>query len=140
MLGRSDRLGDRARLALGAIRFVNGAVAIVAPGVLVRRLGGDPGTSPGALYAFRLFGVRTVLLAAELLMADDPLRDHVRRTAVIVHASDTTLAALGAWRRELPPRAAMTTVLISAINTILALLVWPHNRSPDHAAAGSTRN
>jgi hypothetical protein len=72
-----------------------------------------------------MFGVRTVLLAVELLLSDGLLRDHVRRTAVIVHASDTTAAALGAWRRELPPRAAITTVLISGVNTVLAFLVWP---------------
>lgn len=128
---RADRLGDRARIALGAIRLVNGVLGIVAPGMLIRRLGGDPAASPAALYAFRMFGVRTVLLAVELLLSDGPLRDHVRRTAVIVHASDTTAAALGAWRRELPPRAAMTTVSISAVNTVLALLVWPRRNRGD---------
>ena len=133
-----DRLGDRARTALGAIRLINGVLGIVAPAILIRRLGGDPASSPAALYAFRLFGVRTVLLAVELLLADGPVGEHARRTAVIVHASDTTVAALGAWRRELPPRAAMTTVLISAVNTILALLVWPRRGSPDHSETAST--
>jgi hypothetical protein len=122
---RADRLADHARIALGAIRLANGILGIVVPGMLIRRLGGDPAASPAALYAFRMFGVRTVLLAVELLLSDGLLRDHVRRTAVIVHASDTTAAALGAWRRELPPRAAITTVLISGVNTVLAFLVWP---------------
>jgi hypothetical protein len=140
MPGHSARLGDKARIALGSIRLVNGALGIVAPSILIRRLGSDPATSPAALYAFRLFGVRTVLLAVELLMADGPLRDHVRRTAVIVHASDTTVAALGAWRRELPLRAAMTTVLISGVNTILALLVWPRAGRHGLPAAASARD
>jgi hypothetical protein len=55
---------------------------------------------------------------------------------VVVHASDTAAAALGAWRGELPPRAAMTTVLISATNTVLALLVWPRGGSPGRGAPG----
>jgi hypothetical protein len=137
MSGHSARLGDRARIALGAIRLINGALGIVAPCILIRRLGSDPATSPAALYAFRLFGVRTVLLAVELLMADGPLRDHVRRTAVIVHAADTTVAAVGAWRRELPPQAALTTVLISGVNTVLALLIWPRSNRPGLTAAAS---
>ena len=121
----SDRVGDYARVALAGIRLVNGTLGLVAPALLVRRLGGDPATSPAALYAFRLFGVRTVLLAAELLTPDGPVRDHVRRTAVVVHASDTAAAAVGAWRRELPARAALTTVVISGVNTVLAILARP---------------
>jgi hypothetical protein len=134
---RSKYLANNARIALGVIRLINGALGIIAPGILVRRLGGDPKVSPAALYAFRLFGVRTVLLAVELL-ADGPLRDHTRRTAVIVHASDTAGAALGAWRRELPPRAGVTTVLISATNTVLALLVLPRKPSPALPATSLT--
>jgi hypothetical protein len=99
------------------------------PGVLVHRLGGEAAASPVARYAFRLFGVRTTLLAAELLLGDEPVRDHARRTAVIVHATDTAAAAWGAWRRELPRRTAMTTVVISAVNTLLAVLARPRRRS-----------
>jgi len=126
---RRNRRAEQARIMLGVIRLINGGLGILAPGVLVRRLGSDPAANPAALYAFRLFGVRTVLLAVELLLAKGPLREHVRRTALIVHASDTTAAALGAWRGELPPRAALTTVLISGVNTVLAFLVWPCKRS-----------
>ena len=118
---------DGARYLLAAIRIFNGALALGAPDVLTRRLGAEPTGVNN--YAFRLFGVRTVLLAVELLLAEGPLREHVRRTALIVHASDTTAAALGAWRGELPPRAALTTVLISGVNTVLAFLVWPRKGS-----------
>jgi hypothetical protein len=126
---RRNRRAEQARIMLGVIRLINGGLGILAPGVLVRRLGSDPAANPAALYAFRLFGVRTVLLGVELLLAEGPLREHVRRTALIVHASDTTAAALGAWRGELPPRAALTTVLISGVNTVLAFLVWPRTGS-----------
>ena len=137
MPDRSNRLADRARIALGTIRLINGVLGIVAPGVLVRRLGSDPSASPAACYAFRLFGVRTVLLAAELLVADGPMRDHARRTAVIIHAADTAVAAWGLWRRALPPRIAMTTVAISAVNTVLAVLSWPRRTAPDPKAPPS---
>lgn len=139
MAHRSCRLSENARILLSLIRLGNGALGIVAPGFLVRRLGGDPAASPAALYAFRLFGVRTVLLAAELLLARGPLAGHVRRTALVIHASDTLAAALGAWRGELPPRAAKTTVLISGINTLLALLAWPRGDSLDSPPQSSTR-
>jgi len=125
MNDRSDHTRDYARVALAGIRLANGTLGLVAPALLVRRLGGDPTAAPAALYAFRLFGVRTVLLAAELLLPEGPGRDHARRTALVVHASDTAMAALGAWRRELPPQAAATTIAISALNTGLALLMRP---------------
>jgi hypothetical protein len=136
---RPPRHAERARLLLGIIRLINGVLGILAPGFLVSRLGGDPAMNPSALYAFRLFGVRTVLLAVELLMADGPLGDHVRRTAVVVHAADTTAAALGAWRRELPPRAAIMTVVISGANTALAFLVWPYGNRDGRSANSPTR-
>ena len=134
MAERGHRLAKRARIALGAIRLVNGALGIAAPGLLIRRLGSDPAASPAALYAFRLFGVRTALLAAELLLTDGPVLNHARRTAVFIHASDTLAAAWGAWRRELPPRAALTTLLISAGNTMLAVLTWPRRTGPNPEA------
>lgn len=131
MSTRGSRAADRARIALGAIRLINGATGIIAPSVLVRRLGNQPAVCPAASYAFRLFGVRTVLLAADLLFAKGPVRDHARRSAVIIHAADTVAATWGAWRRELPPRAAAITVAISAANTALALLAWPRTVPAD---------
>ena len=130
-----SRLADRARIVLGVIRLINGALGLLAPGVLVRRLGGEATTSSVARYAFRLFGVRTILLAAELLLANGPVRDQARRTAVIVHAADTTAAAWGAWRRELPPRVAMATIVISSINTLLAVLARPRSTPPSVTAS-----
>jgi hypothetical protein len=134
-----SRLADRARTTLGVVRLINGALGLLAPGVLVRRLGGEATASPVARYAFRLFGVRTILLGAELLLPNGPVRDQARRTAVIVHAADTAAAAWGAWRRELPPRIAMATVAISAINTLLALLARPRSTQPSIAMPAAPR-
>ena len=124
---RSHRFQGAARVALAGVRLVNGSLGLFAPQVLIRRLGDDPEASPTARYAFRLFGVRTIVLAAELLLRDGPVRDHVRRTAVVIHASDTAAAAFGGLRREVPPRVAAMTVLISGLNTVLALLARPRN-------------
>ena len=62
---------DIARTALGAIRIVNGALALLAPRWLARRLGAEPDAERSVVYALRLFGIRTVLLGADLWRRDD---------------------------------------------------------------------
>src|SRR5207247_11152232 len=74
---------DAARTTLGAIRIVNGALALVAPRWLARRLGAQPETERSVVYALRLFGVRTVLLGADLWRRDDAARDHAVNVAVM---------------------------------------------------------
>jgi hypothetical protein len=115
------RMGTWARYGLAAIRLFNGTVALIAPERLSRRLGINPDTSPGAIYAFRLFGIRTVIIGAELLLLDGEDLDRSLRNGVLIHASDT-LAAVGAGaRRQLPARPALLATLISSVNTGLAL-------------------
>ncbi|MCD6033041.1 MAG: hypothetical protein K0S78_5223, partial [Thermomicrobiales bacterium] len=46
---RCNRRAERARIVLGVIRLINGGLGILAPGILVRRLGSDPAASPAAL-------------------------------------------------------------------------------------------
>jgi hypothetical protein len=123
---RSSRIQTYARLTLAGIMLFNGGVALVAPGLLARRLGVNPKTSPALLYVFRMFGVRTVLIVLDLLR-EGPARDKALRAAPFVHASDTTAAAL-AGLGGLEKRSAVTIVAVSAVNTILALLA----RSNEH--------
>jgi hypothetical protein len=52
-----------AQRLLGAIRLFNGAVALVAPEVMARRLGTDPDAAPAPIHPLRMFGVRTVVPA-----------------------------------------------------------------------------
>jgi hypothetical protein len=104
-----------AAVALAGIRLVNGTIGLVAPQVLAQRLGAEP-ADPALLYALRLFGVRTVVIALDL-MRDDRA---ALRTAVPIHASDTIAAVLLA--RRLPARQGAAVVGISALNTCLALL------------------
>lgn len=125
-LTRSYRIQTYARLTLAGIMLFNGGVALVAPGLLARRLGVNPKTSPALLYVFRMFGIRTVLIVVDLLR-EGPARNKALRAAPFVHAADTTAAAL-AGLGGLEKRPAVTIVAVSAVNTILALLA----RSAEH--------
>ena len=111
-----------ARVSLGVIRLANGALALVAPDVLGKRLGVSTDTSPGFGYAFRLFGVRTVLLGVDLLRAGDGPGDPVVRRALVVHPADTVAALVVLGRHELPAKGARVAVAASALNAGLAVL------------------
>lgn len=109
-----------ARILLGGIRFANGTVGLLAPEVFVRRL--DPGhePSPAALYAFRLFGIRTVLLGLELFLRPGVQRRRSLRRGVLIHASDAVAAGLLGVQGRVPVRTAAAVALISIINVLLA--------------------
>ncbi|MEV8524398.1 MULTISPECIES: hypothetical protein [unclassified Streptomyces] len=121
-----------ARYSLAGIRLVNGAAALLAPRVMARRLGADP-EQPALIYVLRMFGVRTVVIGAQLLCpadADELVR--ALRTGTLIHASDA-LAAAGAGRAGLLPcRMAVATTVISTVNVALTLVAqgWPC-RPPD---------
>jgi hypothetical protein len=58
-----------------SIRLFNGVAGTKRAVTLARQLGVDPAAAnPAALYALRLFGVRTVLIGAQLLMQDGGVR------------------------------------------------------------------
>jgi uncharacterized protein YjeT (DUF2065 family) len=114
--------GDAARFALAAVRIVNGTAALVAPRFAAGRLGTSPEATAASVYPLRMFGIRTVVVGAELLVRNRAVRRTALDAALVVHASDTCAAALGGLRRELPRRQAAVLVLVSAANTALALL------------------
>lgn len=119
----SQQVRDYARIALGAIRLFNGGVALLAPQVLARQVGVDPDASPGTLYFERLFGVRTVIIGLQLLWSkpgED--RSEALRLAIIIHASDTLAATLASMSGKLPGKSGILVPLISAINTLLAII------------------
>ncbi|MFG3025059.1 hypothetical protein ACGFZQ_42315 [Streptomyces sp. NPDC048254] len=107
--------------ALAGIRLFNGVTGLLAPDLLIRRLDPDrEPPSPAAVYAFRLFGIRTILLGLDLLTnRDERLREDLR-DGVLIHGSDTATAATLGLSGRLPPRTAALTTLISAANTVLA--------------------
>jgi hypothetical protein len=118
---------DHARLALATIRLVNGTLALVAPNVLLRRLGADPAVNKVAIYPMRMFGIRTIVLGVQLLIdAPSPEAD---RFGVLIHATDAATAITAGARRQLPPRVAAMTSVISLVNTGLAVVIaWPEKR------------
>ncbi len=121
MLDKYEQVRDYARMALGCIRLFNGLAGLLAPSVLLSGLGLDPQANPGACYAFRLFGVRTIILGAELFSRDDEIRARSLRLGVAIHASDTAAAAISGIRGQLPRGAATRVALLSAFNTFLSL-------------------
>jgi hypothetical protein len=117
-----QKAGTGARYTLAAVRGVNGVASLLVPQVLAKRTGVDPEANPAALYVLRLFGVRTVYLALELVFArGDHLRDALK-VAPAIHASDALSAFAAGRAGQLPPKSARTGTIISSVNFILALL------------------
>jgi hypothetical protein len=116
---------------LASIRLINGALALVVPDILGSRLGVRTATSPGLGYAFRLFGVRTVLLGVQLWVAPNDPKNPVIKQAIIIHASDTAAAIAVLKLNELPRRGAIMAIAISAVNTVLALILNLRVRQTD---------
>jgi hypothetical protein len=120
-----EKIGTGARNALGIVRFVNGAIGLVAPAVIMRRFGeDDPAGNPAATYALRLFGIRTVLIGADLLRKRGSELDHAVRVAPIIHASDTATVLALQRSKQLSPELARPLALISGANTLLAVLAF----------------
>jgi hypothetical protein len=122
--GRTSRLGESARVLLAVIRIINGSLALLAPPVISRPLSEnpDPEAREPSYYPFRLFGVRTVIIGAELLSRDPEVRERAVRIALPIHATDTVSAALGGLLGEMPPRSSVRLTALSGTNTLLALL------------------
>lgn len=135
MTGRLKSVPDYARVVLAAVRLFNGSVALLVPAAIVRRLGADPEANPVAFYALRMFGVRTILIGAELLMPAGEARTRALRMAPLIHASDTVAAVTLGVRGGLPRRAGMTVILISMTNVILAFIAQPRRASEATSSA-----
>ena len=114
-------------MLLAAIRLANGTAGLVAPRVLAGRLT-TPESEAAALYPFRLFGARTILIGAELLARDPRVRRRALRAGVLIHASDTAAAFLGGRSGELPAPVAKRLTALSGLNTLLALTAWRQAR------------
>jgi hypothetical protein len=122
-MGGAHRRGEAARVLLAAIRLANGTAGLIAPRILAGRLT-TPETEGAAIYPFRLFGVRTILIGAELLARDRGVRRRALNAGVLIHASDTAAAFLGGRSGELPAPMAKRLTALSGLNTLLALTAW----------------
>jgi hypothetical protein len=85
-------------------------------------LGVDPEANRAALYVLRMFGVRTVLIGAQLLLRDEGVRSHSLRVAPVIHAVDAAAALIAGYRGHLLRRVSTTAALISTVNTVLAVV------------------
>ena len=119
---------SKARYSLAAIRIVNGLLAFVAPSLIIKRFGENPAKDAAAIYGLRLFGVRTVLIGADLITQRGEPLEHSIRQAVLIHASDTLTAATLGTSKRIRPQMAVPLTLISALNTALAVAAWVHLR------------
>jgi hypothetical protein len=109
------------RVLLALIRLVNGVIGLFAPHLIIRRFNENDEDPPVARYALRMFGIRTILVALDLLRRPGPDRTHAVRMAPIIHASDAVTAALAGRSGLVPRRTATLIVAISGFNTLLAL-------------------
>ena len=119
---------SKARYALATIRIVNGLLALVAPALIIKRFGENADKDAVAIYGLRLFGVRTVLIGADLMTEHGQPLEHTINQAVIIHASDTLTAATLGTSGRLRPAMAVPITLISALNTALAIAAWVYSR------------
>lgn len=116
-----NKVRTTARVSLALIRLVNGVLALVAPQVLTKRFDEEHDAPPVAHYAFRMFGVRTVLIALDLLRKPGSKRSHAVHAAPLIHASDLGAAIMAARSGLVPKRTGQIIVAISGLNTLLAL-------------------
>ena len=117
-------LSRGAQITLAAIRILNGTAGLLAPELLLRRLGVDTTRDRSAAYPFRMFGIRTILIGLDLLILRGDDLKRATKLAVLIHASDTVSAATTMFRGDLPKKQARLATGISAVNTCLALVAW----------------
>ncbi|CRZ17643.1 hypothetical protein [Mycolicibacterium neworleansense] len=117
-------MANVARKLLALIRIFNGAAGLLAPEKLLIRLGVDPTTDRAGTYPFRMFGIRTVLIGLDLLLLRGAELRRAEKLAVLIHATDTVSAAVTAARGDLPRKQGLVAIVISSINTALALAAW----------------
>ena len=106
--------------ALAAIMLTNGSLALLAPRWMMGTLGVRAETQPAAIYALRMFGIRTVLVAADLCL-EPRRRRRALREGILMHSTDGAAALVAAALGELPVRQGLMAAGISAVNTVLCL-------------------
>jgi hypothetical protein len=100
--------------------LTNGTLALVAPRWLARRIGVDPESQPATIYVLRMFGIRTVLVAADLCL-EPARRRRALREGILMHSTDAAVALVAAALGRLPVRAGLTAGAISTVNTALSV-------------------
>jgi hypothetical protein len=115
---------------LALIRLINGVIALAAPHMIIKRFTGGEEDPPVARYALRMFGIRTILIAIDLLLPDSEKRRHAVRVAPLIHGSDLVAAILAAKSPRVPKQTGMLIVAISGLNTLLAIAMQGERKHP----------
>jgi hypothetical protein len=93
----------------------------------------------GAVYALRLFGVRTVIVALELVLARGEHLRNAMRVAPVIHGSDVITAASSGKIGDLPPKSSRMATIISSVNFVLAVIIAVAAAREPSAASRSSR-
>jgi hypothetical protein len=118
-------IGTTARYALGGVRIIAGTTGLLAPAMIISRFGdGNPAANPAAIYGLRLFGIRTVFIGVDLIRLRGRYLDRALRAAPIIHASDTATVLALQRNKQLSPERARPLLLISGLNTVLAVTAY----------------
>ena len=118
-------IGTTARFALGGIRIIAGTTGLLAPAMIISRFGdANPSANAAAIYGLRLFGIRTVLIGADLFRLKGRDLDRALRAAPIIHASDTATVLTLQRHKQLSPERARPLALLSGLNTVLAVTAY----------------
>jgi hypothetical protein len=121
----TGKLGTTARIALGGVRIAAGTTGLLAPAMIISRFGdSNPAANPAAIYGLRLFGIRTVLIGADLIRLRGRDLDRALWAAPIIHASDTATVLALQRNKQLSPERARPLALISGVNTLLAVTAY----------------
>ncbi len=116
-------LGTAARFALGGVRLLAGSTGLLAPAMIIGRFGDeDPAHNAAAIYGLRLFGIRTVLIGADLFRLKGPELDRALRAAPLIHASDMATVLTLMKNKQVSPASARPLLVLSGTNTLLAVL------------------
>ena len=110
-----------ARYVLGTVRLVNGLGATFAPAAFSKRMGVDTSKDPSVIYPLRMFGIRTLLIAGDLLFRRGENLNAAMRISPVIHAADASAAIMAGVSGQLPRKTAMTGATISLVNLALAL-------------------
>src|SRR6266516_1005789 len=119
-----EHFRDYTSILLTGIRLFNDTENLFAPTSLARKFKDNPHFA--VIYVLRLFGVRTIIVGIELLVPDEEVRASALRSAIPIHASDTLSAALAGIQGQLPPQVSILLIVLSGVNTALAILAQPH--------------
>src|SRR5688572_28019537 len=97
---------NRTRTVLAVVRLVNGAGATFFPVAFSKRLGVDVTAFPSAIYALRMFGIRTLLISGDLLLRRGDSLHQAILVSPLIHAADASTAIVAGVKGQLPRKSA----------------------------------